>query len=340
MDAAAPDYVRLAERIERDIRARRLRPGDRCPSTAQMARRLGAGTAAVNRALQLLVRRGVVRRKQRVGTVVERAGTSPLKAVHIVVAREAVEAEGLFRDGTLLGLQEALPSAALRFEFTPPDEDAAAADLFVRGLVGGSEKDAGFVLVRSSLALQRAVEALGLPAVLSGSRYPSVRALPYVNRDNRQIGRLLAGRMLRRRRRRFLALLRARHTPGDDLFLDAVRETLDRAGLGAGALTTRSLPVDPDVVREEVRVLLAGTKGPTAVLCRNVPMAEAAADGARAARAEVDLAVCDYFPHAGGPAPRCAYTRCAWSAEEIGRRLGAALLGRASVDVPMELVEP
>jgi hypothetical protein len=69
-------------------------------------------------------------------------------------------------------------------------------------------------------------------------------------------------------------------------------------------------------------------------------MSEAAADALRGKLKRVDLGVCDYFPHAGGAPPRCAYTRPTLPPEEIGRRLGAALLAGAaeSFDVPMELV--
>src|SRR5688572_1144561 len=96
----APDYVRLADLIEKDIRDRRLRAGERYPSTPEIARKLGAATSTVNRALQLLVRRRVVARKQRSGTVVLSPGERPrIAAIHIVVAKEAVETEGLFRDG-------------------------------------------------------------------------------------------------------------------------------------------------------------------------------------------------------------------------------------------------
>lgn len=348
-DAAAPQYLALADLIERDIRARKLRSGDRYPATAEVAKKLGAGTGAVNRALQLLVRRRVLRRKQRIGTVVDLAPTEApaLSSIHIVVARDAVEAEGLFRDGTLLGLQEAVPSAKLHFDFTPPLEDPGLAARFIDDLLKGTERDAGFVLVRSSLALQRAVEASGLPCVLSGSRFPSVTGLPYVNRDNRMIARLLAKHLLRRRRRKLLVLLRSQHSPGDDHLLDALRDQLDRAGLGAGSLVTRSLPTDAAAVRHEVRSLLSAPKPPTAILCRNVPMSEAADAGARAAGRSVPIAVCDYFPHAGGPAPRFPYTRPVDGPEETGRRLGRALLGMAagknpddlSLDTPMELVQ-
>lgn len=339
MSDDGPDYVRLADEIERDIRSRRLKRGERYPSTPEIAKRLGAATSTVNRALQLLVRRGVVTRKQRSGTVVDlSAPPSPgIGAIHIVVAKEAVESEGLFRDGTLLGLQEAVPSARLHFDFTPPDEDPEAAARFIETLIGGTERDSAFVLVRSSLALQRAVAASGLPAVISGSRYASVKGLPSVNRDNAAIGRLLARHMLGLRRRRLLVLLRARHMPGDDALLDALRGELDAAGLGAGSLITRSLPTDPDVVRAEVRALLDGPRPPNGVVCRNVPMALAA----RALKRDVELAVCDYFPHAEGPAPGCVYTRPTLSPEDIGRRLGQALLKPdvPSFDIPMELVE-
>lgn len=322
-----PAWVALADRLERDIR--RLRPGDPYPPTAVVARRVRAGTAAVNRALQLLVRRGVLSRSQRRGAVVRRPPReAAVRLVHVVAPTEAVEGEGLFRDGTLLGLQAALPGARIRIVPLPAGEDPAAARRFVDGLLGGRED--GFVLVRSTLALQRVVAASRLPAVVAGSTFPSVD-LPFVNRDNRLIGRLLARRLLARRRRRFLVLLRERHQPGDDRLLDAVRETLDAAGLGCGSLVTRSMPGDRKAVREEVRSLPG--RG-WAVICRTVPLAEGAA---AAGRRDLDLAVCDVF---GAPS-RFLHARLAADPEEVGLRLGEALLGRGpSVDLPVVLVEP
>src|SRR5262245_41257431 len=103
---AAPDYITLADRIEQDVRDKGLKPGDRYLGTVEVARHWHVGTASANRALQLLERRRVLRRRQRIGTVVDQPRKAPasIATVHIVVPREAVESEGLFRDGTLMGL--------------------------------------------------------------------------------------------------------------------------------------------------------------------------------------------------------------------------------------------
>ncbi len=73
-----------------------------------------------------------------------------------------------------------------------------------------------------------------LPAVVFGSLYPSVEGLPFVDRDQRRIGRLLAEHLLARGHKRILLLARQRMLPGDYLAIDAVRDTMDAAGLLAG----------------------------------------------------------------------------------------------------------
>jgi DNA-binding GntR family transcriptional regulator len=62
--------VHLAKRLEEDIRARSLKPGDPYLNTQETARMLGVSNAAANRALQLLVKRNTLRRRQRSGTFI------------------------------------------------------------------------------------------------------------------------------------------------------------------------------------------------------------------------------------------------------------------------------
>jgi AcrR family transcriptional regulator len=65
-----PPYQRIVAEIRRRIAAGELRPGDRVPSTRQIARESGVALATASRALAALARDGDVRAVPRVGTVV------------------------------------------------------------------------------------------------------------------------------------------------------------------------------------------------------------------------------------------------------------------------------
>src|SRR5262245_11829935 len=108
-----PRIVELADRIAADIRHKRLKPGDAYLTTAGASQLLGISTTAANRAMQLLVQRQVLQRRQRKGTTIalapmERRG---LRRVRILVQQRFLQTEGLLADGMVLGLQSALPDA-------------------------------------------------------------------------------------------------------------------------------------------------------------------------------------------------------------------------------------
>jgi DNA-binding transcriptional regulator YhcF (GntR family) len=65
-----PPYLRIVTEIRRRIAAGELRPGDRVPSTRQIAREWGVAIATATRALTTLGQQGLVQAVPRVGTVV------------------------------------------------------------------------------------------------------------------------------------------------------------------------------------------------------------------------------------------------------------------------------
>ena len=279
--AAGPKIVEVAERILADIQERKLRPGDAYLSTAETAQWLRVNGATVNRALQLLSQRGVICRRQRRGTVIadpaDRATESPLKRVHLLVREDHLRAEGLWTEGVLLGLQGALPGAEIQFNFRPEVDEAD----YVRQLIHdvlGSKRTAGLVLIRSTVVSQRLVVASGLPAVVSGTLQPSIRDLPSVDRDQRQIGVLLAEYLLRARCRNFLILMRERLTAGDHAMLDGALATLAAAGVALDALKLRCLPTDEEAIVAATQDLVAGLRGRVGCLCRSEALAQGVRD--------------------------------------------------------------
>ena len=64
-DLTKPRVLRLADRIQEDIRQRALGPGDPYLTTIETARMLGVNNSVAGRALQLLAKRRVIERRQR-----------------------------------------------------------------------------------------------------------------------------------------------------------------------------------------------------------------------------------------------------------------------------------
>lgn len=65
-----PPYARIAAELRRRIAEGELAPGDRLPSTRQVAAQWGVALAIATRALAELRREGLVRAEPRIGTVV------------------------------------------------------------------------------------------------------------------------------------------------------------------------------------------------------------------------------------------------------------------------------
>ncbi len=346
--------VELAKRIEADIRQKELRPGDRYLSTVDTARMLRVDTTDANRALQLLTKREMLERRQRVGTFIaggpDKDNRSPLDCVHLLLCDRHVRRELLLDTGAVMGLQRELPGTQIRFDFVPLGEETDHLRRWITESIRSPGAE-GCVLVGSTLPMQRMIAASELPAVVFGSLYPSVDGLPFVDRDQRRIGRLLAEHLLGRGHKRILLLARQRMLPGDYLAIDAVRDAMDSYGLPAGALTFRCLPHDADAVRHEVRRLLRESDESLGILARPSLMADAACEAIREEGLEpgrdVGVVAADYY-HGDNEAAPYPIIRPTLNFEEQGAMLGRLLARRArgepverdSQQVPVRLEIP
>ncbi|MGC3966858.1 MAG: GntR family transcriptional regulator [Pirellulales bacterium] len=330
---AAPKIVAVAQQIVDDIRRRKLGPGDPYLNTAETAQMLRVSGSTVNRALQLLAQRGVIRRRQRQGTLITgETMQAALRRVHIVIREDHLRTEGLWADGVLFGLQSALPGTDLQFNFRPQVDDAD----YVRRLIDDvlrARESAGFVLIRAGVTVQRLVAASGLPAVVSGTLQPSVTELPSVERDQRQIGVLLAEHLLETGCRRFLLLMRDRITAGDHVLLDGARQTLAAAGIKLDDVVLRCLPTDDDAIESEVRNHLASVGVRVGCLCRSEPLARGVATAAKSLKLPVKrrpaIAVADVARSADAPS-EFACVETVVSPSEYGAELGRVLAACAA----------
>jgi len=332
--ANIPRIVDLAGRIEGDIRARKLQPGDAYLPTSEVAQMLGVGTVAANRALQLLAKRRLLSRRQGRGAVIDEGimteQKSSLKAVHFLVHQEYLRKEGLLADGVIVGMQGVLPGADVQMNFLRPGAEGEVAERVIAGALRSGQPE-GLVLVRTPLAVQRAVQASGLPAVVHGMLYPSVQGIPWIDRDHRQAARLLVERFLTCGHRRLVYVAREQVLPGDYPFMDGLVERMAEARLPLGSLVVRRLPLDQHVIEAEVRALLQHAEGVySGILGQTEPFADAAAAAAEslglAVGRDVIVAVAAVYRPQGGPSVRYPNIRNNLSPERIGEHLARMLL--------------
>jgi hypothetical protein len=347
--------VQLADQLEQEIRRQRLRPGDPYPDTEEVARRLGVSTSAANGALRVLAKRGILDRRQRRGTLVARlpggSAASALRRVHLLVHREYLQMEGLLADGLLIGIQGELPGAEMQFNFLPAVDPAEYANGLITEILQSRDAE-GLVLVRAPLAIQRAVQASGLPAVVLGSLQPSVEGLPWIDRDQRQIAELAGEYLLGRKCRRIAALFRAEMGAGDVPALDRLQQVCRDHGLGLDSFTVRCLPADREAIAACARSLLSGKKRRTGFFCRSQPLADGVAAAAEslglAVGRDLDIVVSDVYLKAGATPPKAPYVCPLVSAEETGHHVGRMLaqwargerVDPANEVIPVVLVTP
>jgi DNA-binding LacI/PurR family transcriptional regulator len=361
MKTRTPAILERADRIAADIARRKLKPGENYQTTLETANMLGVSTTATNRAMQVLVKRGVLERRQKKGTFVAhppaggRPSSSPLRRVHLLVQEDYLRTEGLMSDGVVLGLHGELPAAQMQFNFLPQDKQ----ENYVSGLLSEAMRSGqteGFVLIRTSLQAQRLIAASGLPAVVYGSLHPSVPRMCWIDRDHRQGGAMLAQRLSDAGFRRIVVLMRDRMFRGDHTLLDAVRDTMAQAGLGLDALALRCLPADREAIRAATDELFGapggGERQRTGFVCRSEPLAAGAALAAKDRRLrvgdDVGIVLSDVYRKPSDPPPEWPYLVAAMQPEQIGQEIGRMLARQAvsaTVDpdhlvIPVHLRDP
>lgn len=270
--------LHLAHRLETDIRRRSLQAGDPYLTAAAAGSMLGVSRMTANRAMNVLAeRRVLVRQRSRgtfVGPAVESDARQPACCVHYITFTDDNPTLQLSVGNMLSGLRASLPDACLKSHFVPL-QDAVR---HVRREVESAARDdwfSGFILALGTRAVQRHLADSGLPTVVFGSVYPGIE-LPYVECDQKQIGRLLARHAIRAGYRRLVFVNRETWRRGDDLALDGIFGEVQAAGLDQDAFSMRNIPVDPGALAAEIDHLLAEVPKRTALLCRDMHFARAA----------------------------------------------------------------
>ncbi|MEX1042919.1 MAG: GntR family transcriptional regulator [Pirellulaceae bacterium] len=351
--SAAPRVVQLADQILADISNRGLQSGDAYLGTAEAARLLGVSTTVANRALQLLAQRNVLIRRQKSGTFVA-DGVVPdhphqIDRIHLVVNETYLSTEGMLADGVIVGIQSVLPGVELEFNHLPGSDDSQwVSDLIARS--ARSRESEGFVLARSSLTSQRLFQESGLPTVIFGSRFPSINALPSVDRDQIQAGSLLTTNLIEQGVSQIGVLMRSQILPGDHSFLDSVWATASEFGLTPKNLTVRFLPTDNLAIQHATRHLI-DDYGVNGFICRSQPLVEAVAATLKAmgktGERQLPIAVSDVYSRNQARLP-WPTIRAIDSPESIGAKLARILItqsqGKSAADtverLPVQLSLP
>ncbi|MCX7426525.1 MAG: substrate-binding domain-containing protein [Planctomycetia bacterium] len=346
---------RLASLIEQDLRRRGLASGDPYLTASEAGDDFGVDPFTATRAMSLLAKRGILIRKRGVGTFVGQCEPHPsasaLRCIHILKGPARDDARWSFPVGELVeGLHESLPGYQVQSDVLSPQSFAD----FVRQVIERRTADgslAGMILMGCPREVQELVLAHRVPAVIFGSAYPNTRALPSVDVDQYESGRLQAGYLLARGHRRLMLLMRETWRPGDNRLVDGVNRAMADAGLSFGALVTRSIPEEVALVRNEIERLLSLEDRPTGLICRCLRFAETALEvvQSRSLRVPEDLDVVFNHYDRAASAPLALPRVCprlssrqqvALVAQTLDRVIGGMPLATEHATLSVELVEP
>lgn len=241
--------IELAERLQRDIYARGLKQGDPYLGQVEAKKLLSVSSDATNRAMRLLAQQGVIERVKGKGTFIAKvdrtlnSAPDSIRRVHIIVPKDMIDKEGFLLEGYVIGIQSELPDTEIVYYFLPQNDEGELVEDLVKTTAARSGIHA-FVLIGSTFAAQKIMADSGLPTVVGGSLYPSIRGLAYVDADYASEAKKVANYLLERNCRRFLYLTRSRVLPGDQAIQDGLCKELSSAGIGLSELLIRHLPPD------------------------------------------------------------------------------------------------
>ncbi len=249
---------------------------------------LGVRKATANRAMQLLADRGLIVRRQRMGTLIARPTFSrqTVRTVYVLATEDQKPLGGFPYDLLAGALRQEMGGVNVQFSFIPTQEAAG----HVRSLLGPAQDAgqlAGAVPISCPREVYRLLEEMGVPTVVFGSLYPDQRKLASIDEDCHEAGRLLADYLVRHGRRRIALLTTARPRPGEAAFFDGISDALTAACMPHNALLMRIMAPDEEGVRAQLRDLLTRDDRPAGLIVRR----ESVADLARAVAGDCGLRV-------------------------------------------------
>ncbi len=263
--------LELAERIVADIRTRRMKVGDRYLTCEEAQRTFRASKGLMNRALRLLGEDDVLDRRQRSGTFIGFGAPVPsagaVRTIHVLLPADRRDVFGYPFDMVVRSLCKEVPNASVQFSFVPGRNDVH----YVKELVTASQATGqcyGVVSVSGTHDLNSYLAASGVPAVAQSSYDLDENALPAVDLDLREGGRLLAQYLVEQGHSRIALIHAAQPRRGDNEFFDGISEALTAAQLPHNALIYRFVPPGIETIQAETQRLLDSEDPPTAFIGR------------------------------------------------------------------------
>jgi DNA-binding LacI/PurR family transcriptional regulator len=305
MGVKVETYTRsgLTEWLENDIRRKGLRPGDQYMTASEVGVIVGVSSITASRAMNDLAQRQLLIRRKRQGTFVgprvQVQAPSKAKCVHYLSFFDEMPTSWDLAIGDIMaGLGESLPGVAIKTHFGPI-HDALS---HVRAEVERAASDnafAGFVLALGIREVQEFLAETNLPVVVHGGVYPGIQ-LPFLEHDQKEIGRLMAREAIALGHRRLVFINRETWRRGDSIALDGILASMREAGLGPDSLHVRNVSISLEASRRECGHLVDEFDGQTAFLCRTGFYVSALCEASRARGHESARDVCIIWDAIGG----------------------------------------
>jgi transposase-like protein len=345
------EIEQLEQRVESDITSGMFFPGDRYLSVRELARRFHVSPVTAHRSIRALAKRGLLEVRGASGTFVGGAAVksaSRVQSVRVLMDGSMRLQQDFIRGGVQEGLLQSLPATSMELHFLPGTNlPGFLNEVCGRGDAG--QHVLGSVLWRVPREVRLYFSQRKLPAVVIGHVEADVD-LPWVDRDQKSIGRRVTEYVLAKGYDRLGLLMRRVWYPGDNLFVTGVQQVMAEKDLAATALQIQSVEESPALIQPLVREMLTGPQRRTALVCRTDQLAVESLTVARAMGVRIPAELAFVSVGTDGPLlQRSEPTITAMSYDDVtkGRLAGELLLATSRgekpnhtyVELPSALIE-
>ena len=228
-----------------------------------------------------LAEKNVLLRRHKVGTFVgPEAVVQPpgARLFHFVIHEEDEGVSPVLSIDSVQAIRAQLGGGHIQFTFVP--EHNAAARL-AEAFAMSADPPAGVIAVSCPPDVYRYLADSKIPTVVVGATYAGQAPLPSIDIDQAASARLLLKYLLDRGHRRIVFYTSHMSRPGDNAFMDALREVSASEHLSPDAIILRTAPYAPDILEGTVNEVLGAHPRPTAIILRSEQPGELAAAAVR-----------------------------------------------------------
>ena len=327
--------LQLAKRLMQDIKERKLKSGDSYYTTLEAAAWLGVAGTTASRALQLLEKRHVLKRRQRTGAIIiNPSETTPVIDYIHFLSNYRLSALGEFGHDIITGIRDEFPQSHISFTLLKSQNEVKN----LKKLLAESNMDQlahAFVMLSSSPAIQKIVSRSGCPHVLLGTKCPGVPPMSQLDIGHKSALWLLFNHLTEMQRTRIAVILRRTVLPGDTSLVNtAIRLEIPNC------FFLQHNEDDPCCV-DELCELIQTQFDPNGVICQSSGLAEAFQKALVRLGKPLDQTEITVLHHRE-PQGVCYFTHTATqlSVTMMGRRLGQLLYENALGLKPQHEVIP